>query len=290
MLKISKRISTIVFIVLVFIIIVSNAYNFIQEALQFKEDNESKARENLSALIKWSENEGKEELIYAKNLSKENYNQEKVTQMIIKNLKMIQASIEDMKTLTIYSFLDEDEELSRKASRIVLRLNMDTILYLLDNEKTFIGHQTYVLFDKERFDALEDFLFFLNTRLEEDFLQKNDNDFEIIEIVTYINLLIGLDSAFANNMYLRELSIAPICDLNNPKTIAILNGIEKINIAVDRYINLINSKIKFIAYKDNYLKMKIENINNNYPKLKLGQKQINQLNILQSKLKECTNE
>ncbi|MCV3546357.1 hypothetical protein L8Y33_08045, partial [Campylobacter lari] len=65
MLKISKRISTIVFIVLVFIIIVSNAYNFIQEALQFKEDNENKARENLSALIKWSKNEGKEELEYA---------------------------------------------------------------------------------------------------------------------------------------------------------------------------------------------------------------------------------
>ncbi|AJC84777.1 hypothetical protein IMC75_07870 [Campylobacter peloridis] len=287
MLKILKRVSTIVFIVLVFIIIVSNAYNFIQEALQFKEDNESKARENFSALIKWSENESKEELIYAKNLNKENYNQEKVTQMIIKNLKMIQASIEDIRTLTIYSFLDEDEELSRKASRIVLRINMDIILYLLDNEKTFIGHKTYFLFDKERFKVFEDFLFFLNTRLEEDFLKKNDNDFEIIEIVTYINLLIGLDGAFANNMYLRELSIAPICDLNNPKTIAILNGIEKINIAVDRYINLINSKIKFIAYKDDYLKMKIENINNNYPKLRLGQKQINKLKSIQSKLKEC---
>lgn len=287
MLKISKRISTIVFIILVFIAVVSSVYEFIHEALKFKEDNESKARENLSALIKWSENEGKEELEYAKKLNKETYNQEKVTKMIIKNLKMIQTSIEDMQILTFYGFADEDEELSRKASQIVLRLNMDIILYLLDNEKTFIGHQTYFLFDKERFKIFEDFLFFLNARLEEDFLQKNDNDFEIIEIVTYINLLIGLDGAFANNMYLRELSIAPICDLNNPKTIAILNGIEKIDIAVDRYINLINSKIKFIAYKDDYLKMKIENINNNYPKLKLGQKQINELKSIQSKLKEC---
>ncbi len=287
MLKISKRISTIVFIILVFIAVVSSVYEFIHEALKFKEDNESKARENLSALIKWSENEGKEELEYAKKLNKETYNQEKVTQMIIKNLKMIQTSIEDMQILTFYGFADEDEELSRKASQIVLRLNMDIILYLLDNEKTFINHQTYFLFDKERFKIFEDFLFFLNARLEEDFLKKNDNDFEIIEIATYINLLIGLDGAFANNMYLRELSIAPICDLNNPKTIAILNGIEKINIAVDRYINLINSKIKFIAYKDDYLKMKIENINNNYPKLKLGQKQINELKSIQSKLKEC---
>ncbi|MCV3425617.1 hypothetical protein [Campylobacter sp. IFREMER_LSEM_CL1085] len=290
MLKISKRISIIVFIVLVFIIIASNAYNFIQEALQFKEANENKARENLSALIKWSENEGKEELEYAKNLSKENYNQEKVTQMIIKNLKMIQASIEDIRILTSYYPTDEDVELMRQAGHVTTNSNTDIILYLLYNEGNITNQKTSFLFDKERFDALEDFLFFLNTRLEEDFLKKNDNDFEIIEIVTYINLLIGLDGAFANNMYLRELSIAPICDLNNPKTIAILNGIEKINIAVDRYINLINSKIKFIAYKDDYLKMKIENINNNYPKLRLDQKQINQLNTLQSKLKECTNE
>ncbi|EAK0829214.1 hypothetical protein A0Y55_08115 [Campylobacter lari] len=290
MLKISKRISIIVFIVLVFIIIASNAYNFIQEALQFKEANENKARENLSALIKWSENEGKEELEYAKNLSKENYNQEKVTQMIIKNLKMIQASIEDIRILTSYYPTDEDVELMRQAGHVTTNSNTDIILYLLYNEGNITNQKTSFLFDKERFKVFEDFLFFLNTRLEEDFLQKNDNDFEIIEIVTYINLLIGLDGAFANNMYLRELSIAPICDLNNPKTIAILNGIEKINIAVDRYINLINSKIKFIAYKDDYLKMKIENINNNYPKLRLDQKQINQLNTLQSKLKECTNE
>ncbi len=287
MLKISKRISTIVFIVLVFIAVVSSVYEFIHEALKFKEDSESKARENLNALIKWSENEGKEELEYAKKLNKETYNQEKVTQMIIKNLKMMQTSIEDMQILTFYGFADEDEELTIKAGQIILKTNTDIITYLLYNERNIINHQTYFLFDKERFKVFEDFLFFLNARLEEDFLKKNDNDFEIIEIVTYINLLIGLDGAFANNMYLRELSIAPICDLNNPKTIAILNGIEKINIAVDRYINLINSKIKFIAYKDDYLKVKIENINNNYPKLKLGQKQINELKSIQSKLKEC---
>ncbi|RTJ08821.1 hypothetical protein C3H94_01610 [Campylobacter jejuni] len=282
MLKISKR----VFIILAFILAIG-IYELIQEALQFKEANENKARENLSALIKWSENEGKEELEYAKNLSKENYNQEKVTQMIIKNLKMIQASIEDMKTLTSYYPTEEDVELMRQAGHVTTNSNTDIILYLLYNERNITNHKTYFLFDKERFKVFEDFLFFLNTRLEEDFLQKNDNDFEIIEIVTYINLLIGLDSAFANNMYLRELSVAPICDLNNPKTIVILNGIEKINIAVDRYINLINSKIKFIAYKDDYLKMKIENINNNYPKLRLGQKQTNKLKSIQSKLKEC---
>ncbi len=290
MLKISKRISTIVFIVLVFIIIVSNAYNFIQEALQFKEDNESKARENLSALIKWSENEGKEELEYAKNLNKENYNQEKVTQMIIKNLKMIQASIEDIRTLTIYSFLDEDEELSRKASRIVLRLNMDTILYLLDNEKTFIGHQTYFLFDKERFKVFEDFLFFINTYLEEDFLQKDIHkfdSFDIIRIGTYANVLITYNRGFTD-MYLSEFLQDYICDLNTPKTMTILNGMSQINTATDKVLLFFNKELKI--HTDSHLKMQLEKAIYNFKKLKLGQKQINQLNTLQSKLKECTNE
>ncbi|EHB8481866.1 hypothetical protein JVW64_001885, partial [Campylobacter jejuni] len=159
MFKFSKKSWIIIFILVVLYVVISNIY----ELFNSMEADNNKARENLSALIKWSENEGKEELEYAKNLSKENYNQEKATQMIIKNLKMIQASIEDIRILTIYSFLDEDEELSRKASRIVLRINMDIILYLLDNEKTFIGHKTYFLFDKERFKVFEDFLFFLNT-------------------------------------------------------------------------------------------------------------------------------
>ncbi|EFP3714747.1 hypothetical protein HPX17_001846, partial [Campylobacter jejuni] len=132
-----------------------------------------KARENLSALIKWSKNEGKEELEYAKNLSKENYNQEKVTQMIIKNLKMIQASIEDMKTLTSYYPTEEDVELMRQAGHVTTNSNTDIILYLLYNERNITNHKTYFLFDKERFKVFEDFLFFLNTRLEEDFLQKD---------------------------------------------------------------------------------------------------------------------
>ncbi|ECR1941588.1 TPA: hypothetical protein KLA22_001845 [Campylobacter jejuni] len=293
MLKISKRISIIVFIVLVFIIIASNAYNFIQEALQFKEANENKARENLSALIKWSENEGKEELEYAKNLSKENYNQEKATQMIIKNLKMIQASIEDIRILTIYSFLDEDEELSRKASRIVLRINMDIILYLLDNEKTFIGHKTYFLFDKERFKVFEDFLFFLNTRLEEDFLQKDIHkfdSFDVVRIGMYINDLIGYNSGFTS-MYLSEFSQDYICDLNTPKTMTILNGMSKIDFTSNRILLFFNKELEKYAYTDdNNLIKNLQKLIYIFKKFKLNQKQTNKLKSIQTKLKECTNE
>ncbi|EDP7190342.1 hypothetical protein GMI11_09475 [Campylobacter jejuni] len=290
MLKISKRISIIVFIVLVFIIIASNAYNFIQEALQFKEANENKARENLSALIKWSENEGKEELEYAKNLSKENYNQEKVTQMIIKNLKMIQASIEDMKTLTSYYPTEEDVELMRQAGHVTTNSNTDIILYLLYNERNITNHKTYFLFDKERFKVFEDFLFFLNTRLEEDFLQKDIHkfdSFDVVRIGMYINTLIGYNCAFTD-MYLSEFLQDYICDLNTPKTMTILNGMSQINTTTDKVLLFLNKELKI--HTDSHLKMQLEKAIYNFKKFKLGQKQINQLNTLQSKLKECTNE
>ncbi|WP_410689258.1 hypothetical protein [Campylobacter lari] len=284
MLKISKR----VFIILAFILAIG-IYELIQEALQFKEANENKARENLSALIKWSENEGKEELEYAKNLSKENYNQEKVTQMIIKNLKMIQASIEDVRTLTSYYPTNEDVELIRQAGHVILGSNTDIILYLIDNEKTFIGHKTYFLFDKERFDTLEDFLFFLNTRLEEDFLKKDIHkfdSFDVVRIGTYANVLITYNRAFTD-IYLDEFP-QDICNLNTPKTMTILNGMSQINTTTDKVLLFLNKELKI--YTDSHLKMQLEKAIYNFKKLKLGQKQTNKLKSIQTKLKECTNE
>ncbi|ENQ6620247.1 hypothetical protein ACEQHX_001625 [Campylobacter lari] len=285
MLKILKR----VFIILAFILAIG-IYELIQEALQFKEANENKARENLSALIKWSENEGKEELEYAKNLSKENYNQEKVTQMIIKNLKMIQASIEDVRILTSYYPTNEDVELMRQAGHVTTNSNTDIILYLLYNERNITNHKTYFLFDKERFKVFEDFLFFLNTRLEEDFLQKDIHkfdSFDVVRIGMYINTLIGYNSGFTS-MYLSEFLQDYICDLNTPKTMTILNGMSQINTTTDKVLLFLNKELKI--YTDSHLKMQLEKAIYNFKKLKLGQKQINQLNTLQSKLKECTNE
>ncbi|TEY01191.1 hypothetical protein [Campylobacter sp. US33a] len=291
MLKISKQISTIVFIVLIFIIIISNAYEFIYEALEFKKANENKARENLSALIKWSENEGKEELKYAKNLSKETYNQEKVTQMIIKNLKMIQASIEDMKTLIIFNITDENVELMRQAGHVIIKSNMDIILYLMDREKTFIGHQTYFLFDKERFDALEDFLLYLNTNLE-DFLEKGFfkkyiDSYTIVEIGIYINMLITYNRSFAV-IYPDEFPQDYICNLNNSKTITILNGMSQINTAIDKVLLFLNQKSKI--YIDDDLKGDFKKAIDDFQRLRLNSKEIDGLKTIQNKLKECTNE
>ncbi|WP_410689237.1 hypothetical protein [Campylobacter lari] len=293
MLKTSKRISIIVFIVLVFIIIASNAYNFIQEALQFKEANENKARENLSALIKWSENEGKEELEYAKNLSKENYNQEKVTQMIIKNLKMIQASIEDVRILTSYYPTEEDVELIRQAGHVTTNSNTDIILYLLYNERNITNHKTYFLFDKERFKVFEDFLFFLNTRLEEDFLKKDIHkfdSFDVVRIGTYISDLIGYNSGFTD-MYLSEFLQDYICDLNTPKTMTILNGMSKIDFTSNRILLFFNKELEKYAYPDdNNLIKNLQKLIYIFKKFKLNQKQTNKLKSIQTKLKECTNE
>ncbi|HFP7459068.1 TPA: hypothetical protein ACXATO_001786, partial [Campylobacter jejuni] len=280
------------FIILAFILAIG-IYELIQEALQFKEANENKARENLSALIKWSENKGKEELEYAKNLSKENYNQEKVTQMIIKNLKMIQASIEDVRILTSYYPTEEDVELMRQAGHVTTNSNTDIILYLLYNERNITNHKTYFLFDKERFKVFEDFLFFLNTRLEEDFLQKDIHkfdSFDVVRIGMYINDLIGYNSGFTS-MYLSEFLQDYICDLNTPKTMTILNGMSKIDFTSNRILLFFNKELEKYAYTDdNNLIKNLQKLIYIFKKFKLNQKQIKQLNTLQSKLKECTNE
>ncbi|MBZ7964985.1 hypothetical protein [Campylobacter sp. 2457A] len=288
MLKVTKRISTIVFIILISIIIISNIYDFIHGALEFKEAKENKAREDLNTLIKWSKNEGKKELEFAKNLSKETYNQEKVTKMIIENLKMMQTGIESMKTLIIFNITDENVELMRQAGHAIEKSNMDIILYLLDREKTFIGKKTYFSFDKERFNALEDFLLYLNTNLEnfleKGFLRKRIDSFTVVEIGMYINMLIGLDYIFSIP-YPSEFSQDFMCDLNNPKTISILKGMNQINLAADKVLLFLNQKSKI--YTDDDLKVDFKKIINVFQHYKLNSKQINELKTLQTKLKEC---
>ncbi|RTJ29138.1 hypothetical protein, partial [Campylobacter jejuni] len=143
---------------------------------------------------------------------------------------------------------------------------------------------------KERFKVFEDFLFFLNTRLEEDFLQKDIHkfdSFDVVRIGMYINTLIGYNSGFTS-MYLSEFLQDYICDLNTPKTMTILNGMSQINTTTDKVLLFFNKELKI--HTDSYLKMQLEKAIYNFKKLKLGQKQIKQLNTLQSKLKECTNE
>lgn len=286
MFKFSKKSWIIIFILVVLYVVISNIY----ELFNSMEADNNKARENLSALIKWSENEGKEELKYAKNLSKETYNQEKATQMIIKNLKMIQTNIEDMKTLSSHYPAEEDVELMRQAGHVTTNSNTDIILYLLYNERNITNHKTYFLFDKERFKIFEDFLFFLNTHLEEDFLQKDINkfgSFDMVKIGIYINALIGYNRAFTD-MYLGEFSQNYICDLNTPKTITILNGMNKIDFTSDRILLFFNKELEKYAYTDD------DNLIKNFQKMiyifkkaKLNQQQTNKLKSIQSKLKEC---
>ncbi|HFP7754312.1 TPA: hypothetical protein ACHDRY_001720, partial [Campylobacter jejuni] len=222
-----------------------------------------------------------------------NYNQEKVTQMIIKNLKMIQTSIEDVRILTSYYPTEEDVELIRQAGHVTTNSNTDIILYLLYNERNITNHKTYFLFDKERFKVFEDFLFFLNTRLEEDFLQKDIHkfdSFDVVRIGTYISDLIGYNSGFTD-MYLSEFLQDYICDLNTPKTMTILNGMSKIDFTSNRILLFFNKELEKYAYPDdNNLIKNLQKLIYIFKKFKLNQKQTNKLKSIQTKLKECTNE
>ncbi|EAI3906357.1 hypothetical protein A9Y52_08130, partial [Campylobacter lari] len=199
-------------------------------------------------------------------------------------------SIEDIRILTSYYPTDEDVELMRQAGHVTTNSNTDIILYLLYNEGNITNQKTSFLFDKERFKVFEDFLFFLNTRLEEDFLQKDIHKFDSFDVVgigMYINTLIGYNCAFTD-MYLSEFLQDYICDLNTPKTITILNGMSQINIATDKVLLFFNKELKI--HTDSHLKMQLEKAIYNFKKLRLDQKQTNKLKSIQTKLKECKNE
>ncbi|WP_348518146.1 hypothetical protein [Campylobacter sp. CCS1377] len=118
-------------------------------------------------------------------------------------------------------------------------------------------------------------------------MQKDINKFGSFDIITigmYINALIGYNRG-STDMYLSEFSQDYICDLNTPKTITILNGMSKIDFTSDRILLFFNKELE--KYTDDYSKMQLEKMIYIVKKLKLGQKQINELKSIQSKLKEC---
>ncbi|PZT47209.1 hypothetical protein B6S12_10295 [Helicobacter valdiviensis] len=281
MLKFSKKNIIIILIVAFLISVMSNLYDYVNEALDYKNTKETKARENLNSLIKWSENEGKEELKYAKNLSKETYNQEKVTKEIIKNFEKIKTSIEDIKTLSTYNTTKEDKELIKKVTKIITSLIVEGILpKLLINEANIRRQENLFLFDKERFQALEEFLIHLNTYLEEDFL-KNSQNFEIFYIA-YIGLLAIVSKSYYI-YYIYDIENNFSCGFNNFKTKSILSNVNIINTKVfDKIINILEEK-----YVPNNKDISYQNGIDFIRKQKIDNKIINKLQTLQTKLKEC---
>ncbi|PZT47228.1 hypothetical protein B6S12_10175 [Helicobacter valdiviensis] len=276
MLKFSKKNIIIILIVAFLISVMSNLYDYVNEALDYKNAKETKARENLNSLILWSKNEAKEELEYAKKLSKETYNQEKVTKEIIKNFEKIKTSIESMRILSSYGTTKEDMKLMRKAGKIILDVNNQIAGKLLHNENKITRRKTYFLFDKERFKAIEDFLFFLNTHLEEDFLQKDDKKIDS-NALSYALSLTG--SVSISLVYLNDIEKFP-CKFNNPKTIAILQTLENLDKVAEKILNALEQLLILNDVSGKNRQNMIQMIN-------IFQENSVEVQILQAKLKEC---
>lgn len=112
----------------------------------YNTDDLEQAENKLSSLIEWSETNASKELDFAKNLSKENYNQQRVTKEIIKNLKDIKTIIENVKIL--FPFITHNKkynELVFKAMHIGINIDSQIISYLLYNERN-ITHQKILFF------------------------------------------------------------------------------------------------------------------------------------------------
>lgn len=103
----------------------------------YNTDDLEQAKNKLSSLVEWSETNATQELDFAKNLSKENYNQQRVTKEIIKNLKDIKTIIENVKIL--FPFITHNKkynELVFKAMHIGINIDSQIISYLYTTKET----------------------------------------------------------------------------------------------------------------------------------------------------------
>lgn len=258
----------------------------------YNTDDLEQAKNKLNLLVEWSETNATKELDFAKNLSKENYNQQRVTEEIIKNLKDIKTTIENVGILSSYipPYKYNENGLQQFISKVIRinnDLNSQIILHLLYNERNITHQKSYFLFDKERFKALEDFLTFTSDRLREDFLNK---DYEYIDWKKLLYNYYTTTNRFMSflDFYIGDFN-TNICSFNETK---LQNLIQNVKIAEQSREKIISFFEKlYEKEEDEFEKDRLKKLleitrrlntfsNDNYIKLQ----------TIQSKFKECKNE
>lgn len=253
----------------------------------YNTDDLEQAKNKLSSLIEWSETNASKELDFAKNLSKENYNQQRVTKEIIKNLKDIKTIIENIGILSSYIPLygNELDAFIRKIIKNPQNQKMQIILHLLYNERNITHQKSYFLFDKERFEALEDFLTFTSDRLKEDFLNKDYEYRDWNKVGSYyysgLNTLLRVSLVF----YVGDFN-TNICSFNETK---LQNLIQNVKIAEQSLEKIINFFQKLYEQEED------ENYKEIFKEITelVSSSEIpiyDKLKNIESKFKECKNE
>ncbi|QOQ91282.1 hypothetical protein HW260_02770 [Helicobacter cinaedi] len=243
------------------------------------------AKAELAPLIQWYEKDSARELESIQNLTQENLNALNINSIIHQNLQDIQKVIDNTEILSNFILPYDDENGARKTfvkgMRAVI-FKTYIVLDLLGKERDFNPNQTYfILHDKERTQDYQNFLDFLESRINNDFSNsKKLEKASLDKLGVYYAGMATLYNAF-NSLLLSDIE-SNTCDVNRQDIQRAMqrfntskSHFKTISVQLDKHITQSNEE-KAKDYKNEVEKTQ-ENL----------QKDEKVISTIQSNLKEC---
>lgn len=169
-----KRISYYVGIIAFIAYLVISLVMWIMDINKEVDNIVNNAKAELAPLIQWYEKDSARELERYRNITYEELNKIDVDSLIEQTLQDIKTIISNIEILTNFTLSYGDENGAKEFSYAGARTigaKLQIILFLLDRERTFNPDNTYyILNNKHRTQDYQNFLDFLESRINNDFL------------------------------------------------------------------------------------------------------------------------
>ncbi|TLD89548.1 hypothetical protein LS66_004360 [Helicobacter sp. MIT 03-1614] len=244
------------------------------------------AKAELAPLIQWYEKDSARELESIQNLTQESLNALNINSIIHQNLQDIQKAITNIEILSnfILPYDDENGALNTiiKGMRAVVSKTY-IVSDLFGKERDFNPNQTYfILHDKERTQDYQNFLDFLESRINNDFSNSKKLEKASLDKIGIYYFAITALLEIPNYLILSDIE-KNTCDVSQQEIQRVIQRYELIKMNFDTISKLLDKQMlqsekqeKAKAYKN-----EVETIQGNL------QKDEKVIATIQSNLKEC---
>ena len=243
------------------------------------------AKAELAPFIEWYEKDSARELESIQNLTQESLNALNINATIHQNLQDIQKAIDNTEILSNFILPYDDENGARKTfvkgMRAVI-FKTYIVLDLLGKERDFNPNQTYfILHDKERTQDYQNFLNFLESRINNDFSNsKKLEKASLDKLGVYYAGMATLYNAF-NSLLLSDIE-SNTCDVNRQD---IQRAMQRFNTSKSHFKTISAQLDKHITQSN---EEKAKDYKNEVEKTQENlQKDEKVISTIQSNLKEC---
>ncbi|WP_243554881.1 hypothetical protein [Helicobacter cinaedi] len=253
-----KRISFYVGIIAFIAYLVISLVMWIMDINKEVDNIVNNAKAELAPFIEWYEKDSARELESIQNLTQENLNALNINSIIHQNLQDIQKVIDNTEILSNFILPYDDENGARKTfvkgMRAVI-FKTYIVLDLLGKERDFNPNQTYfILHDKERTQDYQNFLDFLESRINNDFSNsKKLEKASLDKLGVYYAGMATLYNAF-NSLLLSDIE-SNTCDVNRQD---IQRAMQRFNTSKSHFKTISAQLDKYTAKSDKAKGFKVE--------------------------------